>query len=71
MVQPAIALQSLGGQGEPSAVSIIIDELSDAMPLCAGTINIATNNSTSPMIRTKYINIKVSTSPPQFQDTSC
>ncbi len=50
-MQFGIDPQSCGGHGEPSAISIIIDELSDAMPLCAGTINIDTSNSKRPKVR--------------------
>ena len=51
IVQSGIEPQSWGGHGEPSAVSIVIDELSEAMPLCAGTNNIATSSSKSPKVR--------------------
>ena len=51
IVQFGIDPQSCGGHGEPSAISIIIDELSDAMPLCAGTINIDTSNNKRPKVR--------------------
>lgn len=50
--------QSCGGHGEPSAISIIVDEVSDAMPLCDGTINIATNTSKSPKVRTNCMKIR-------------
>ena len=55
IVQSGIEPQSWDGHGEPSAISIVIDELSEAMPLCAGTINIATSSSKSPKVRTTSI----------------
>lgn len=57
-MQSGMEPQSCGGHGEPSAISIIVDEVSDAMPLCDGTINIATNTSKSPKVRTNCMKIR-------------